>query len=200
MRTHILLSPPAEMPLDAHAAHSSLRLALDRFLREVERRALRVAELSCGSRDDALELVQEAMLGFVRAYSDKPAEQWPLLFWRVLDSRLSDFQRRRRVRSRWMTWLGPRQGDDDDEDPISRLPDPAEPGPVARLADGEAMQALETALRGLPLRQRQAFLLRVWEGLDVAQTAAAMALSEGSVKTHLFRALQRLRAQLEPPP
>lgn len=188
------------MPLDAAAAQTSLRLALDRFLREVERRALRVAELSCGSREDALELVQEAMLGFVRGYSGKPAEQWPLLFWRVLDSRLTDFQRRRRVRSRWMAWLGPRQPEDDDEDPIARVPDPAEPGPLARLADGEAMQALEIALRALPLRQRQAFLLRVWEGLDVAQTAAAMALSEGSVKTHLFRALQRLRAQLEAPP
>jgi RNA polymerase sigma-70 factor, ECF subfamily len=198
MRTHILLSPPAEMPLDADASQSSLRQALDRFLRDVERRALRVAQLSCGSRDDALELVQEAMFGFVRGYSGKPAEQWPLLFWRVLDSRLTDFQRRRRVRSRWLAWLGPRQ-EEDDEDPMSRVPDPAEPGPLARLADDEAMRALEAALRALPLRQRQAFLLRVWEGLDVAQTAAAMALSEGSVKTHLFRALQRLRAQLEAP-
>ena len=78
------------MPLDAEAGKRSLRLALDRFLREVERRALRVAELSCGSRDDALELVQEAMFGFVRGYSGKPAEEWPLLFWRVLDSRLTD--------------------------------------------------------------------------------------------------------------
>jgi RNA polymerase sigma-70 factor (ECF subfamily) len=184
------------MPLDADAANRSLRLALDQFLREVERRALRVAELSCASRDDALELVQEAMLGFVRSYGARPAAEWPLLFWRVLDSRLTDFQRRRRVRSRWMTWFAPRE-DDDEEDPLARIPDPSEPGPLARLADGEAMVALDRALRALPLRQRQAFLLRVWEGLDVAQTAAAMQLSEGSVKTHLFRALQRLRATLE---
>lgn len=184
------------MPLDADAANRSLRLALDQFLREVERRALRVAELSCASRDDALELVQEAMLGFVRSYGDRPAAEWPLLFWRVLDSRLTDFQRRRRVRSRWMTWFAPRE-DDDEEDPLARIADPSEPGPLARLADGEAMIALDRALRALPLRQRQAFLLRVWEGLDVAQTATAMQLSEGSVKTHLFRALQRLRATLE---
>ena len=196
MRTVPLLSPPAAMPLDAEAANRSLRLALDRFLREVERRALRVAELSCASRDDALELVQDAMFGFVRSYAERPAAEWPLLFWRVLDSRLTDFQRRRRVRSRWMSWFAPR-ADEDDEDPLARIPDPAEPGPLARLADGEAMAALERALRALPLRQRQAFLLRVWEGLDVAQTAAAMQLSEGSVKTHLFRALQRLRATLE---
>lgn len=196
MRVDLLLSPPAAMPLDADAGKRTLRQALDRFLRDVERRALRVAELSCGSRDDALELVQEAMFGFVRGYAGKPAEEWPLLFWRVLDSRLTDFQRRRRVRSRWMTWFAPRD-EDAEEDPLARVPDPAEPGPLARLGDDEAMRTLERALRALPLRQRQAFLLRVWEGLDVADTARAMDLSEGSVKTHLFRALQRLRASLE---
>jgi RNA polymerase sigma-70 factor (ECF subfamily) len=162
----------------------------------VERRALRQAELSCGSREDALELVQEAMFGFVRSYAGKPRAEWRLLFWRVLDSRLADFQRRRRVRSRWQVWL--RAGDAEDEEPLARVPDLAEPGPLGRLADAEAMRALERALRALPRRQRQAFLLRVWEGLDVAETAQAMALSEGSVKTHLFRALQHLRARLEP--
>jgi RNA polymerase sigma-70 factor, ECF subfamily len=195
MRDQILLSPPHAM-FDADAAQRALRLALDRFLRDVERRALRVAELSCGAREDALELVQEAMFGFVRSYARKPEAEWPLLFWRVLDSRLTDFQRRRRVRSRWMTWFAPRE-DDADDDPLARVPDPTEPGPLHRLADAESMQALEQALRALPLRQRQAFLLRVWEGLDVGQTASAMGLSEGSVKTHLFRALQRLRARLE---
>jgi RNA polymerase sigma-70 factor (ECF subfamily) len=183
------------MPLDAAAERQRLRLALDQFLRGVERRALRMAELSSASRDDALELVQETMLGFVRAYAQRPPGEWPLLFWRVLDSRLTDFHRRRRVRSRWMTWLV--ASDDDDEAPLARVPDAAEPGPLARLADEQAMRTLESALRALPLRQRQAFLLRVWEGLDVARTAQVMALSEGSVKTHLFRALQRLRAQLE---
>ena len=185
------------MPL-ADADPARLRQALDGFLREVERRALRMAELSCGSREDALELVQEAMFGFVRAYSAKPAAEWPLLFWRVLDSRLTDFHRRRRVRSRWMSWFTRGDDQDEDDDPMARLPDPAEPGPLSRLADEQAMARLETALRALPRRQRQAFLFRVWEGLDVAQTAQAMSLSEGSVKTHLFRALQHLRARLEP--
>lgn len=185
------------MPFEAPADSHRLRPALDCFLREVERRALRMAELSCGSRDDALELVQEAMYGFVRTYRSKPPAEWPLLFWRVLDSRLTDFHRRRRVRSRWMTWFVARDDEDAEHDVLDRLPDPAEPGPFARLADRDAMRALEGALRSLPLRQRQAFLLRVWEGLDVAQTALAMGLTEGSVKTHLFRALQQLRARLE---
>lgn len=197
MRTDCLPAPPVSMP-DAAAASDRLRLALDRFLRDVERRALRMAELSCGTREDALDVVQEAMLGFVRHYHARPAEQWPLLFWRVLDSRITDHHRRRRVRSRWLVWLGPRPDEDDGDDPIARLPDPAEPGPLSRLGDREAMRALESALRALPRRQRQAFLLRVWEGLDVVQTAQAMDLSEGSVKTHLFRALQTLRARLEP--
>jgi RNA polymerase sigma-70 factor (ECF subfamily) len=197
MRADSLSATPVLMP-DVVAASDRLRAALDRFLRDVERRALRMAELSCGSREDALELVQEAMLGFVRSYRAKPAEEWPLLFWRVLDSRITDHHRRRQVRSRWLGWLGPRADEDDEEDPIARLPDPAEPGPLSRLSDFDAMRALESALRALPRRQRQAFLLRVWEGLDVAQTAQAMSLSEGSVKTHLFRALQNLRARLEP--
>lgn len=195
MRADSLLSPPVSMPSDHAAERRSLQLALDHFLRGVERRALRVAELSAGSREDGLELVQEAMFGFVRSYAGKPAAEWPVLFWRVLDSRLGGFHRRRRVRSRWMVWFAPR--DEDGEEPIARIADPAEPGPFARLADGQAMRSLEAALRGLPRRQREAFLLRVWEGLDVAQTARVMSLSEGSVKTHLFRALQHLRTRLE---
>lgn len=197
MRADCLSATPASMS-EAAADSAVLRRALDGFLREVERRALRMAELSCGSRDDALELVQEAMFGFVRSYREKPAAEWPLLFWRVLDSRLTDYHRRRLVRSRWLVWIAPRSGDDD-EDAIAQLPDLTEPGPLARLGDADAMRQLEAALRGLPRRQRQAFLLRVWEGLDVAQTAQAMSLSEGSVKTHLFRALHALRARLEPP-
>jgi RNA polymerase sigma-70 factor (ECF subfamily) len=168
--------------------------ALERFLRGVERRALRMAEFATGNREDALDLVQDAMLGFVRHYGRHDGAEWPPLFWRVLDSRLNDWHRRRRVRGRW--W--PRPGDmEANEDPIAALPDAGEPGPLARMADGEAAAALDAALRELPLRQRQAFLLRMWEGLDVAATAVAMRCSEGSVKTHLSRALANLRRALE---
>ena len=164
------------------------------FLRGVERRALRMAELATGSRDEALDLVQDAMFGFVRHYGGHDGAEWPPLFWRVLDSRLNDWHRRQKVRGRWSF----RPDDKNtDEDPIALAPDAREPGPVARMADGEASVALEAALRGLPLRQRQAFLLRIWEGLDVAATAVAMRCSEGSVKTHLSRALANLRRALE---
>ena len=167
---------------------------LEAFLRGVERRALRMAELSTGQREDALDLVQDAMLGFVRHYGDRDGAEWQPLFWRVLDSRLNDWHRRQRVRGRW--WFRPARTEDD-EDPIVAVPDAREPGPLARLADAEATEALDGALRALPIRQRQAFLLRVWEGLDVADTATAMRCSEGSVKTHLFRALANLRDALE---
>jgi RNA polymerase sigma-70 factor, ECF subfamily len=185
------------MPTAAGIVPTTRETELDTFLRGVERRALRHVELAGLSRDDALDVLQDALLAFVRRYRTRPPAEWPLLFWRVLDSKLVDAHRRRSLVGRWFGWLGLGDGDEDAEDPIAALPDPAEPGPAARLGDREASAALELALRSLPLRQRQAFLLRVWEGLDVAQTAAAMGVSEGSVKTHLFRALQTLRARLE---
>lgn len=184
------------MPLDeAHAATAKTRL--DGFLRSVERRALRIAELSVGHRDEALDLVQEAMLAFVRNYAAKPEAEWPPLFYRVLDSRVTDWHRRSQVRGRWLAALWPARNDEDEEDPIATAVDMSETGPLARLVSEDAGQALDTALRGLPLRQRQVFLLRIWEGLDVAETATAMRCGEGSVKTHLWRALNALRTALE---
>jgi RNA polymerase sigma-70 factor (ECF subfamily) len=169
---------------------------LDEFLKSVERRALRMAELATRNRDDALDLVQDAMFGFVRHYAAKPATDWAPLFYRVLDSRLNDWHRRRQVRGRWLSaWLHDRENDE--VDAIAQAPDTNDPGPLLRLADSEAAFALDSALAKLPPRQRQAFLLRIWEGFDVAATATAMRCSDGSVKTHLSRALAALRRILE---
>lgn len=184
--------------LDRAAPRSTERVdALDRFLRGVERRALRQAELAVGQRDDALDVVQDAMLAFARAYAAREPAEWPPLFHRVLESRILDFHRRTKVRRRWRVWLGRGNEGEDGLDPMAQVPDPAEPGPWQRLADGQARGDLDRALAALPARQREAFLLRVWEGCDVARTAAAMACSEGSVKTHLSRALDALRRKLE---
>lgn len=185
--THVEPARPADAPRT---------VLLDRFLRGLERRALRIAELSTGNRDDALELVQDAMLGFVHAYGEKPEADWAPLFHRVLDSRILDFHRRSQVRRRFRAFLG-RTDDPDAADPLAQVADPREAGPLQDAADGDTRRAVDAALRALPLRQRQAFLLRMWEGLDVAATAAAMRCSEGSVKTHLFRALATLRTKLE---
>lgn len=169
--------------------------ALAEFLKSVERRALRMAELATRSRDDALDLVQDAMFGFVRHYAGNAAQEWTPLFYRVLDNRLNDWHRRRQVRTRWIDRF--LRDDDDESDALSQAPDMDDPGPLLRLAGSQAAQALDAGLAALPARQRQAFLLRVWEGLDVAATAAAMRCSEGSVKTHLSRALAALRRKLE---
>ncbi len=157
-----------------------------------------MAELATGSREDALDLVQEAMLGLVRRYGDRDAADWAPLFHRILQSRIRDWYRRSRVRNRFRVWLGGWRGDDGQEgaDPVQALPDAA-PGVERRAAGEDAVEDLCRALQALPLRQQQAFMLRAWEGLDVAATAYAMGCSEGSVKTHYSRAIHRLREQLE---
>jgi RNA polymerase sigma-70 factor (ECF subfamily) len=167
---------------------------LDRFLASVEKRALRIAELATRSRDEALDIVQDGMLQLVRRYRDRPAEEWPPLFYRILENRIHDWRRRRRSQGRWWAWLDP--GGDEADDALAALPDAPAADPLHALQRGSAMTRLETALQALPHRQRQVFLLRVWEGLDVADTARAVGCSEGSIKTHLSRALAALRAQL----
>ena len=170
--------------------------ALNDFLASIELKAFKIAQAGLRNEDDALDAVQDAMLQLARAYADRGAEEWKPLFYRILENRIRDMQRRRTVRGRVIAWLPFRGEDDEDEpDPIAQAPSP-EPQPVRRLELDEAVGALEKALGGLPRRQQQAFLLRTLEGLDVAATAAAMGCSEGSVKTHYFRAVQALRAQL----
>ncbi|HXO15177.1 MAG TPA: RNA polymerase sigma factor [Steroidobacteraceae bacterium] len=170
--------------------------ALNQFLAGVELKAFKIAQAALRHEDDALDAVQDAMLQLVRAYADRPADQWKPLFYRILENRIRDLQRRRTVRGRVIAWLPFRGDEDDDEpDPIAQAPSP-EPQPPRRLELDQAMTALEKALGELPRRQQQVFLLRTLEGLDVAETASAMGCSQGSVKTHYFRALRALRAQL----
>lgn len=171
--------------------------ALNQFLAGVELKAFKIAQAALRHEDDALDAVQDAMLQLARAYADRPAEQWKPLFYRILENRIRDMQRRRTVRGRVIAWLPFRAEEAEEEppDPIAQAPS-SEPEPVKRLELDEAMAALERALQGLPRRQRQAFLLRTLEGMDVAETATAMGCSQGSVKTHYFRAVQALRAQL----
>jgi RNA polymerase sigma factor (sigma-70 family) len=169
--------------------------SMDAFLAQVERRAFRMAELNLGHREDALDAVQDAMLRLVKHYSDKPPQEWTPLFWGILRRRIVDLQRRRKVRSIMVGWLGGR--DEEGEDLPVWEPADTGPGPLERLTDSQSYADMAAAVKLLPQRQREAFMLRVLEGLDVAETAQAMGCSEGSVKTHLSRALQRLRDQLE---
>jgi RNA polymerase sigma-70 factor (ECF subfamily) len=170
--------------------------ALDRFLAGVERRAFLTARFALGNADDALDVVQDAMLQLVRSYANRGEQEWGPLFHTILQSRISDWRRRTKVRNRLRVWFGGKE-QDDDSDPLQNMVDNRSPDPPGQLRDKQAMAVLETAIRKLPPRQQQAFMLRVWEGLDIAQTARAMKCSEGSVKTHYSRAVHALRAHLE---
>lgn len=158
-----------------------------------------MAEFATRNRDDALDVVQDAMLSLVRSYADRPEQDWPPLFQRILQSRIRDWYRRTRVRNRFRVWLrrGPGEEAGALPDPIQQAPDKRSPGTLQSLMQQDAIERLQQALQTLPVRQQQVFLLRTWEGLDVAQTAFAMGCSEGSVKTHYSRAVHRLREMLE---
>jgi RNA polymerase sigma-70 factor (ECF subfamily) len=171
--------------------------ALETFLAEVERKAFRIAQIALRHEADALDVVQDAMMQLAHRYASRPAPEWRPLFYRILENRIRDVQRRRIVRQRVMSVMPWRGEDAEDEmpDPIDQAP-AADPTPAAQIESDQMVQALELALTELPGRQRQAFLLRNIEGLDVAETAAAMKCSQGSVKTHYFRALQALRTKL----
>ena len=172
-----------------------VEVELNRFLSEVEARAYRFATMSMGDSDEALDVVQDAMINLVRRYAQRPAEEWRPLFYRILSNRIRDWHRRRRVRDSVLRYFGGQHGEQ--PDPVAAAPDPGQNGPEDQVARADAMAALERSLADLPARQREAFMLRNLEGLGVAETAAAMGCSEGSVKTHYSRATHRLRAILD---
>lgn len=169
---------------------------LNQFFAEVERRALRIAEIGVRDRDDALDLVQEAMIKLARNYMGRPVAEWTPLFYRILQNGVRDWHRRQSVRNRVMVWFGRSGNDEDDYDPVASAPDPAGRAPDEQLQTEQAMGKLELAVGCLPARQREAFMLRTFEGLDVAATAVAMGCSQGSVKTHYSRAVHSLRETL----
>ena len=169
--------------------------ALDNFLAGVERRAYRMARLATGNSEEALDIVQDAMFKLVQRYRDRDAHEWPPLFQRILQSRINDWYRRNSVRNRFRVFL---RGSPDEPgvDPIQELADPRGTTAESGVKSAQTIAQLETARHALPNRQRQAFLLRVWDGLDFRDTAKAMGCSEGSVKTHYSRAVHTLRDQL----
>jgi RNA polymerase sigma-70 factor (ECF subfamily) len=189
----LLAEEPAKSPEEAVLDHSR---ELDRFLASVERRAFKIAQIAIRDIDDALDIVQDAMLQLARRYAARPSEEWRPLFYRILNNRIRDCQRRRVVRSRFMAWWPARLADDEEAvDPIESAAS-EQVAPLDRAQIDETLAALEGAIAELPRRQQQAFLLRTLEGLDVEATAMAMGCSQGSVKTHYFRAVQTLRERL----
>jgi RNA polymerase sigma-70 factor (ECF subfamily) len=193
--------PVEENSLEATGSAKTLADAacaesLETFLKDVQGRALSMARLATGNADEALDLVQDAMTAFVGRYRDKPADERRPLFFRTLNNRITDWHRQRSRRGRWH-WPWTQAAADATDGPDLAARSPRSQGPDRQLADGEFASALNAALHALPLRQRQVFLLRAWEGLDTAETADALRIGTGSVKTHYFRALATLRSALE---
>lgn len=176
---------------------------LSEFLKSVERRAFKQAYFAVHDDHVALDVVQDSMLKLSEKYADKPLEELPLLFQRILQNTIRDHYRRQKVRNLWVTLfsaLSPTK-EEEEQDPLDTLEaaDGAnqEHNPAQQAERIQTIGLIEEELGKLPQRQRQAFLLRYWEGLDVAQTAEVMGCSEGSVKTHCSRATHTLAEALK---
>jgi RNA polymerase sigma-70 factor (ECF subfamily) len=190
--------PAQRPPSRADGEPLATRKELSDFLASVERRAFKQCVFAVHDEEAAHDIVQDAMMKLAEKYATRPPPELPLLFQRILQNAIRDYFRRSKVRSTWTTLLSNLGlgGEDGDADPLETL-EVADLGnvpasPAAQLEQSQVMAAIEAAVQGLPERQRQAFMLRYWEELDVSETAKAMGCSEGSVKTHCSRATHAL--------
>ena len=190
-------SGPGPLKLATHQEMSG-------FLAGVERRAFKQAMFATRDEEAALDIVQDAMLKLAEKYADKPPAELPMLFQRILQNTIHDHFRRQKVRNTWTTLLsafGKGDEKDDDFDPLETLQAKSDSNamadPARQFEQVQIVGMIEQALTRLPARQREAFLLRYWEELDVAETASVMGCSEGSVKTHCSRAVHALAKALK---
>ena len=175
---------------------------LSDFLKSVEKRAFKRAVYAVRSDDGALDIVQDAMIKLAEKYADRPAAELPLIFQRILSNATMDWFRREKVRSAVMSSLSAVDPEEPEGDfDLLELLQGAEGAPAGESAAdavsrAQILRAIDAEVGGLPARQREAFLLRYWEEFDVAETAAVMGCSEGSVKTHCSRAVHALAKSL----
>jgi RNA polymerase sigma-70 factor (ECF subfamily) len=174
---------------------------LSDFLAQVERRAFKQTVYAVRDDHAALDIVQDAMLKLAEKYGSRPASEYPMLFQRILQNTMRDYWRRQKTRNLWTTLFssfGSNDEDDEERDPLEVLgSEDTSDTPDTQVERSQTIAIIENALQELPARQREAFVLRYWEDMDVAETAAAMGCSQGSVKTHCSRAVRALAAILE---
>jgi RNA polymerase sigma-70 factor (ECF subfamily) len=178
------------------------RLAMDGFLASVERRAFAMARAASGNADDAMDVVQDSMLQLVKSYADRDADEWRKLFYRILNNKINDLFRRRKLQRRFGGLLpglsNHNANEQDAADPFDKIA-AADGDPAIHLQRQRTIVKLHVHISRLPRRQRETFMLRCWEGFSTRETAQTMGCSEGSVKTHYSRALDSLRANLGQP-
>ncbi|MDO4231961.1 MAG: RNA polymerase sigma factor [Lautropia sp.] len=179
------------------------RPEISEFLAEVERRAFKQAVYAVRDDEAALDIVQDAMLKLVEKYADRPVAELAPLFQRILQNAIHDHFRRQKVRRTWVTLFSSLTGnsnDNDDFDPLDNLlaadDERRAPDAADEAAQAQTVRLIEAEIQRLPTRQREAFIMRYWEELDVAETAQVMGCSEGSVKTHCSRAIHSLAKAL----
>ena len=169
---------------------------MDDFLASVEQQAYRIAFMALSDHDEALDVVQDTMISLVTKYHDRPESEWRTLFFSILHNRMTDSHRKNTRKGRIFGWFD-RADDSDDNDLIERVEGKASLQPGQSAEDGETITSIEKAVSSLPLRQQEAFMLRLVEGFDTKETAKIMGCSAGSVKTHLSRALSALKEVLD---
>ena len=173
------------------------------FLKSVEKRAWKRAVYAVRDEDAALDIVQDAMIRLSQKYIDRPAAELPLLFQRIVSNATMDWFRRQKVRNQvvrnFSDFESPgNEGDFDILETLEALGSSMESESAAEsVSRAQILQLIDEEVGQLPARQREAFLLRYWEELDVAETAASMGCSEGSVKTHCSRAVHSLAKALK---
>ncbi|WP_097066438.1 RNA polymerase sigma factor [Nitrosovibrio sp. Nv4] len=178
---------------------------LSNFLAEIERRAYKQALFAVRDEHLALDIVQDSMTKLVEKYAAKSLEELPLLFQRILQNTIRDFYRRQKTRSLWTTLFSSfmprnRETENDEYDLLETLQSDGASNfgkPHEQLEQSQLIGLLEKAIKTLPARQREAFLLRYWEEMNVTETAKIMGCSEGSVKTHCSRAAHALATLLK---
>ncbi len=175
---------------------------LHQFLSSVEKRAFKRSFYHVRDEDAALDIVQDSMMKLAENYGDKPIDELPMLFQRILTNTTLDWFRRQKTKNALFSNFSDFDGAQTDEnfDILEKLGNFGAPQTSESAEDGlnraEILHIIEEEVQNLPGRQRDAFLLRYWEELDVSETASAMGCTEGSVKTHCFRAVQALHKAL----
>jgi len=171
---------------------------LSDFLKQAEKKAFKRTYYHVRDEDAALDILQDSMIKLSMHYGDKPVAELPLLFQRILSNTTLDWFRRQKTRNAHFTNLADFSAPEGPEDfDLLEVNPSTQEGQLSESAEQwtgrlQTLQQIESAVMALPARQREAFLLRYWEELDVAETAAVMGCTEGSVKTHCSRAIAAL--------